>query len=631
MNKNSKQQNKSDIAIFVSHRIDMDCETIDNPLFINMRCGAVYDDRENITMLGDDTGKHISNLRNSFCELTVQYWAWKNYKADYYGLCHYRRYISFSDKKYPVIRMAVVNKGSVKKNAARFDLDDEKKMRSVIKSYDAIIPEYIDIATAPIKNPGEPPYYATSVYDWWCKKVTQIDKDCLDFTIELIKEMKPQYYDSLMEYLNGKNFLGSCSFILNKKLFNELCEYQYPVLFELIKRFDCSKYTGQHERQPGFMGEIMYASFMLHIQKRYNCLVNQLVFFENPEIGSEKAAEYDRQHPYDPKRPELPEELPVFGLQPYESNAFKRFIKNIYFKFSPNYRAHLRIEQKLDYLINNNGTKEIVPDANVKPAVLTSPKWTKYTLTSQTELFSACFAQEVHDAHKKAFAEFRNCHIGKSVVLVATGPTMKYYSYMKDSVHIGMNAAFKNPDIKLDFYFTTDYESRNPWFDEIKNYDFIKFFGQYSAGAYRDRFQVSEKLMIENNARIFFQGAPSEDIPYNIEYYPLMGFYSIAFQALNFAAYTYPKKIYLVGCDCSNSGYFDGSKQLFANVNMWIKGYEKFKKFAEHFYPDMEIISINPVGLKGIYHDVYTESYLADHPEIDRKQVEVVDLATLEQ
>ena len=113
------------IAIFVSHRIDMDCEVLDNPLYVNMRCGAVYDNRPNVTMLGDNTKDNISNLRNSFCELTVQYWAWKNYKSDYYGLCHYRRYLSFSDKKYPVIRMAVINKGSIIKNAFRFELNND--------------------------------------------------------------------------------------------------------------------------------------------------------------------------------------------------------------------------------------------------------------------------------------------------------------------------------------------------------------------------------------------------------------------------------------------------------------------------------------------------------------------------
>ena len=93
---------KPDIKIFVSHRIDLDSETIDNPLYIPVRCGAVYDEREGVTMLGDDTGDNISEKRESFCELTVQYWAWKNVNADYYGLCHYRRYLGFSEEKYDV-------------------------------------------------------------------------------------------------------------------------------------------------------------------------------------------------------------------------------------------------------------------------------------------------------------------------------------------------------------------------------------------------------------------------------------------------------------------------------------------------------------------------------------------------
>ena len=82
---------KPDIKIFVSHRIDQDSEVIDNPLYIPVRCGAVYDQRENVEMLGDDTGDNISEKRNSFCELTVQYWAWKNCNdSEYIGFNHYR-------------------------------------------------------------------------------------------------------------------------------------------------------------------------------------------------------------------------------------------------------------------------------------------------------------------------------------------------------------------------------------------------------------------------------------------------------------------------------------------------------------------------------------------------------------
>ena len=91
---------KPDIKIFVSHRIDLDSETIDNPLYIPVRCGAVYDERENVTMLGDDTGDNISDRKFTYGNLTLQYWAWKNIKADYYGIGSYNQYLSFSENKY---------------------------------------------------------------------------------------------------------------------------------------------------------------------------------------------------------------------------------------------------------------------------------------------------------------------------------------------------------------------------------------------------------------------------------------------------------------------------------------------------------------------------------------------------
>ena len=50
-----------DIKIFVSHRIEFDSLTVDNPLFFPMRCGAVDDKRAGCKMPGDDTGENISD------------------------------------------------------------------------------------------------------------------------------------------------------------------------------------------------------------------------------------------------------------------------------------------------------------------------------------------------------------------------------------------------------------------------------------------------------------------------------------------------------------------------------------------------------------------------------------------
>lgn len=52
---------------------------------------------ERITALTDDTGDNISLKNADYCELTVTYWVWKNVKAKYKGICHYRRWWRLSD------------------------------------------------------------------------------------------------------------------------------------------------------------------------------------------------------------------------------------------------------------------------------------------------------------------------------------------------------------------------------------------------------------------------------------------------------------------------------------------------------------------------------------------------------
>ena len=87
----------------------------------------------------------------------------------------------------------------------------------------------------------------------------------------------------------------------------------------------------------------------------------------------------------------------------------------------------------------------------------------------------------------------------------------------------------------------------------------------------------------------------------------------------------------LVGCDCNLNGYWNGQpmkiqKDILANCLEHNKrGWSDFKKFINYHYPDIEIISINPVGLKGLFKDVYTQEYLNEHPEIDRNKVSILE------
>ena len=126
------------IKIFISHRIEFDSRTIDNPLFFPVRCGAIDDQRTNHTIPGDDTGDNVSELRVSFGEFTVQYWAWKNIEADYYGILHYRRYFSFSPCLYTNTEHdQIIDPFLDDRAIKRYKLMDAEWMRNVIEDHDA--------------------------------------------------------------------------------------------------------------------------------------------------------------------------------------------------------------------------------------------------------------------------------------------------------------------------------------------------------------------------------------------------------------------------------------------------------------------------------------------------------------
>ena len=61
-------------------------------IYIPVQVGPAKDDFSGFVR--DNTGENISEKNPNYCELTAQYWAWKNRKADVKGLVHYRRLFS---------------------------------------------------------------------------------------------------------------------------------------------------------------------------------------------------------------------------------------------------------------------------------------------------------------------------------------------------------------------------------------------------------------------------------------------------------------------------------------------------------------------------------------------------------
>ena len=224
----------------------------------------------------------------------------------------------------------------------------------------------------------------------------------------------------------------------------------------------------------------------------------------------------------------------------------------------------------------------------------------------------------IRDVNTKAFSEYRNAFRKKEVVVVGAGPTLNYYKPIANAVHIGVNRSWRKENVYLDFLFTGDNGlpsvrrvGTEKGFDKVHSKIFVA--KSLSDSPY-DACGFSEDVYFTADNIVPYHCAVADKhlfIHQDICYHPVADFFSVIFNAIQFALFTYPQKLYLAGCDVSSSGHFYSPERSGGNFAAWKVGYARIKVFARRYYPDTEIISINPVGLRGLFKDVYTEEYKA--------------------
>ena len=272
------------IKIFVSHRRDLNSAIIDNPLYYHVVSGTElggFTDGK----WGDNTGDNISAKNPYYSELAVQYWAWKNQEADYYGLCHYRRYLSFADKTFPEWneQRFVLEHKLTKSSVKKYDLLNVNHMRQEIMSFDLITSvEY------PVKDiPNAVPF--RNVYEAFVLSPALFTSAKSVETIKtLVKKKFPQYYATLLKVLDSPLHRGFNCYVMRKNLFFAMCEFEFGILFELEKQLDLEKRVGNSKRELGYLSEILYDTFIQWVidQGTYRVKERQIVFFADTAQAS---------------------------------------------------------------------------------------------------------------------------------------------------------------------------------------------------------------------------------------------------------------------------------------------------------------------------------------------------------
>jgi len=268
----------ADIKIFVSHTPDKNSIRLKNPLLYHIVAGSDFQTEPLADgMLRDNLGENISGKNKSYCELTVQYWAWKNSEADYYGFCHYRRYFSFSGQRLKKSPWGTLETDFLDDKAKEKLCLDERQMRDYIGQYDFLIAEGI-----PVRNLD-----ARSVYEHY-KKAPELHIEDAGLLIEIIKEKYPYLAGAAVEYFEGDIFYPCNMFIANRHLFTEYSAILFDVLQEFEKRSNMRRYSREGYRTPGHLGERMAGIYYTYLKKKggYRLGELQIALIRNTEDGT---------------------------------------------------------------------------------------------------------------------------------------------------------------------------------------------------------------------------------------------------------------------------------------------------------------------------------------------------------
>ena len=212
----------------------------------------------------DDEGENISDLNPMYCELTTQYWAWKNVDADYYGFCHYRRYFNFSTTDY-------------KENPYGEVMDDYIDQAAVRKYGLDVTTRFGDLREI-IDRRGTP----AAVW----KAAPALHDEDLRRCYAILCRRHPDYRQDADAFLTGNRSCFCNMFIMRRELFREYCDWLFPLLEEFVRQTDFSHYSREALRTPGHLSERLLNIWIMHRQRTGGQLKLkelQCVHFTHPE------------------------------------------------------------------------------------------------------------------------------------------------------------------------------------------------------------------------------------------------------------------------------------------------------------------------------------------------------------
>lgn len=220
------------------------------------------------------------------------------------------------------------------------------------------------------------------------------------------------------------------------------------------------------------------------------------------------------------------------------------------------------------------------------------------------------FLEEVSNIHRSSFCNFKNIFQGRDVVLLGCGATLNFYEPIRDAIHVGVNHSFLKNEIPLDYFVTTDYNISI--INNIKTIKATKFIGR--TALYPRICYPTTKIAEAGGSPYFVYDAnflPSLS-RFNIFENPFPDYHSVIFIALQIVLLGNPAKIYLVGCDCVPNHFDTNEGGKFLIHSTFVRSWQLFREMLQEKSPSLPIISVNPIGLKDFFIDLYQNKAAVD-------------------
>ena len=227
----------------------------EHPLLVPIQVGAALAEEHFPRFLQDDTGDNISRENRSYCELTAQYWAWKNVEADYYGFFHYRRYL------YPDInakRPYCIEQKPTLPLLGKLGYD---RFANLFTQYDLILPKGENMHIPVREHYAQAPFHH--------------GKD-LELAERIVRERCPEMAKAADEYLSGTVCYFGNIYIMKRDVFYDYCGWLFPILEEFDRRADTSGYSPQERRVDGYLAERLLGVYAAHKKRENNLCITEL-------------------------------------------------------------------------------------------------------------------------------------------------------------------------------------------------------------------------------------------------------------------------------------------------------------------------------------------------------------------